>query len=106
MINASLTHLATIREILQRYAFDCEVRVFGSRIHHNAKHYSDLDLALVGSRKRTLDEMGRLREAFENSDLPYRVDVLDWHAISPEFRQIIEQGYEVIQTREEIRHEP
>ena len=28
--------------------------------------------------------LGRLKEAFEESDLPMRVDVLDWHAISDE----------------------
>jgi hypothetical protein len=27
------------------------------------------------------------------------VDVLDWHAVSPEFRKVIEVGYEVIQER-------
>lgn len=105
MINVLPAHLKTILAILQRYAPDCEVRAFGSRVHHSAKRYSDLDLALVGSRKRTLLEMGRVREAFENSDLPYRVDVLDWWGLSPEFQQIIEQGYEVIQTGEQIRQE-
>jgi len=30
------------------------------------------------------------------SDLPFRVDILDWNAISPEFKKVIEQGYEVI----------
>ncbi|MDI6780950.1 MAG: hypothetical protein QME49_02395 [bacterium] len=34
--------------------------------------------------------------AFSESDLPFRVDVLDWHVISPEFKGVIEAGYEVI----------
>ena len=34
---------------------------------------------------------------FEESDIPIRVDVLDWHMISPEFQSVINKGYEVIQ---------
>ena len=39
----------------------------------------------------------RLKEAFEESDLPFRVDVLDWHAISDRFHKVIEKKYEVLQ---------
>ena len=41
--------------------------------------------------------MNRLVEAFQESDLPIRVDVLEWCAISPAFRQVIEQKYVVVQ---------
>ncbi|MDO8686348.1 MAG: hypothetical protein Q7J78_06740 [Clostridiales bacterium] len=40
--------------------------------------------------------MANIKEAFEESDLPFRVDVLERNAISPEFQKVIEQGYEVI----------
>ena len=42
---------------------------------------------------RTLD---RLKEAFEESDLPMRVDVLDWHAISDSFRKVVERDYVIL----------
>jgi predicted nucleotidyltransferase len=96
MIDLSPSHREIILNILKAYAPDCEVRVFGSRYTGAARKYSDLDLVLVGERKRTLKEMGDLREAFQESVLPFRVDVLDWLAISPEFQRVIEQGYEVI----------
>ena len=76
----------------------CEVRVFGSRIKQTAKEWSDLDIAVVAVSKLEQDILYGLREAFEESDLPIRVDVLDWHAISPEFRAVINEGYEVIQS--------
>ena len=38
-----------------------------------------------------------LEEAFADSDLPFRVEVLDWQRISDPFRQVIEEAYEVIQ---------
>lgn len=97
MIDVAPHQLETVRRILAAHAPQAEVRAFGSRVTQTAKNYSDLDLAIVGERKFTLAEMGRLREAFEESDLPFRVDVLDWHAISPEFQKVIEAGYEVIQ---------
>ena len=43
------------------------------------------------------DTLRHLKEAFEESDLPFRVNVLDWHEISPEFQKVIEKAYEVIQ---------
>ncbi len=99
MIDLAPDQLETVKRILAAHARDAEVRAFGSRVTWTAKDYSDLDLVLVGERKLTLAEMSGLREAFEESDLPMRVDVLDWHAISPEFRAMIEQAYEVIQKR-------
>lgn len=97
MIEVTLAHFQIIKEILQRLAPDCEVRAFGSRFKQTAKSYSDLDLVIVGSEKLSFKKISALRIAFEESSLPYRVDVLDWHSISPEFQKVIEQGYEIIQ---------
>ena len=66
-----------------------QVWVFGSRATGRARRYSDLDLAIDAGRPLTVDETAYLREAFEESDLPYTVDVVDWHAISAPFRRII-----------------
>ena len=63
--------------------------VFGSRATCRARRYSDLDLAIDAGRPMTLDETARLAEAFSESDLPYRVDVVDWRALDDRFRQII-----------------
>ena len=42
-----------------------------------------------------------LREAFEESDLPFRVDVIDYNAVSDEFRAIIDAKYEILQKSDE-----
>jgi predicted nucleotidyltransferase len=76
------------------------VRAFGSRVNWTAKGYSDLDLAVVGSGKLSDDTLRHLREAFEESDLPFRVDVLDWHAASPAFQKVIEKQYKIVQKSE------
>jgi predicted nucleotidyltransferase len=63
--------------------------VFGSRTTGRARRYSDLDLAIDAGRLLTLDEIARLTEAFTDCDLPYRVDVVDWHDIDDRWRQMI-----------------
>ena len=63
--------------------------VFGSRATGRASRYSDLDLAIDAGRRLSLDETAKLAEAFSESDLPYRVDVVDWHSIGDRFRNII-----------------
>ncbi|MGI8424102.1 MAG: restriction endonuclease subunit S [Chloroflexota bacterium] len=97
MIDVNPHHLETVTRILAGHVPECEVRAFGSRVAWTAKDYSDLDLAVVGERALDLDALRRLKEAFEESDLPFRVDVLDWHAISSTFRKVIEKKYEVVQ---------
>ena len=63
--------------------------VFGSRATGRARRYSDLDMAIDAGRRLSLDEIARLREAFSDSDLPYKVDLVDWHAIDDRWRQTI-----------------
>jgi uncharacterized protein len=65
------------------------VWVFGSRASGRARRYSDLDLAIDAGRRLTLDDFARLTEAFGDSDLPFKVDVVDWLAIDDRFRRLI-----------------
>lgn len=97
MIDVSPAQLQMILDILEAHVPEYEVRAFGSRVTQTAKPYSDLDLVIVASSKLPFRELAALQTAFEESDLPYRVEVLDWQAISPEFKQVIDRGYEVIQ---------
>lgn len=97
MIDLDPAVLKEVRGILRDHVPDCEVRIFGSRVNGTAETYSDLDLILVGANRLSSGTLARLKEAFALSDLPILVDVLDWAAISDEFREIIEKRYEVLQ---------
>jgi predicted nucleotidyltransferase len=66
-----------------------KVWVFGSRATGRARRYSDLDLAIDAGRPLTLDEIAGLAEAFSDSDLPYKVDIVDWRNIEDRWRQTI-----------------
>jgi predicted nucleotidyltransferase len=103
MIDLQPDHLALIQTILAQHVPHAEVRAFGSRVTGTARDYSDLDLVVLGREKIDRKTLHRLEEAFAESDLPFRVDVLDWHRISDSFRQVIEEAYGVIQESEQHR---
>ena len=98
MIYATKSELEIITDIIERHAPHCVVFVFGSRYRGNHKKYSDLDLAFMLPNKERLGlkRIGQLEYAFMESNLPYRVDVLDYNAISPEFRAVIDAGNSVL----------
>ena len=97
MIDLAPHHLETVRRTLAEHVPDCEVRAFGSRAKWEGWDYSDLDLVVVCGDEQDGRAIPRLKAAFEESDLPIRVDVLDWSAIADDFRKIIESDYVVVQ---------
>jgi predicted nucleotidyltransferase len=90
--------LKIVKATLQKHLAGIEVRAFGSRVQGKAKTWSDLDLAVISDKKISPIIIENLRTAFAESDLPFRVDILDWHDISSEFRALIDAKYEVIQS--------
>lgn len=63
-----------------------QVWAFGSRARHAAKPFSDLDLAVLGLAPLSLEQLARINDAFDSSDLTIQVDVL---AISDAFKAVI-----------------
>ena len=90
--------LIQFKVIIIKHAPDCTVLVFGSRIKGTHKKYSDLDLAfkLTDNAKLGFSRIAKIKEAFEESNIPIKVDVIDYNAASAEFRRIIDSGYVVI----------
>lgn len=85
-------HAKIVHEIIARHLpAGVSVRVFGSRAKWTAKPHSDLDLALKGKEALPLSVLGDLAEAFSESDLPFRVDVVDWHTVAPSFQAVIDR---------------
>lgn len=84
-------HLQEVLQILATHVPALEVRAFGSRVKGTAKPYSDLDLAVMTTEPMPLAQEAALKEAFDESSLPFKVDLLDWAATAPSFRQLIEQ---------------
>ncbi|MCX5751488.1 MAG: nucleotidyltransferase domain-containing protein [Candidatus Saganbacteria bacterium] len=97
MISLTEEELLTVKSILAKNIPDCEVLAFGSRVKGKAKKYSDLDVVVVGKEKLGLRKMAEIKEAFQTSRLPFRVEVLDWHRIPDHFKEIIKSKQEIIQ---------
>ena len=91
--------LDTIRRILGQHVPDLEVRAFGSRVAWNARETSDLDLALMTDQPLSIDRTAKLRAAFTDSDLPFRVDIVDWATVSEKFRQRILADHVVLRAQ-------
>lgn len=82
-------HWKIVRDILSRHVPENTVLVFGSRASRKAKKFSDLDLAILGDNPQSLDLMSGLSEDFAESDLPFKVDLVDWALIDRAFQKII-----------------
>lgn len=90
--------LETVRTILQEYVPGYEVRAFGSRVHgRKIKKFSDLDLAVITETPLDTLHMAELKDAFIESGLPFKVDIIDWVVTGERFRVIVEREYLVIQ---------
>lgn len=82
-------HKRIVLSILQRRIPGRKVLAFGSRVDGSAKPHSDLDLAIMGDTPLPLDQLAALREDFEESDLPWRVDLVDGFTVNPAFKALI-----------------
>ena len=77
-------------EILQRFLpLEAQVWAFGSRARGTTKRAADLDLAIDAGRRLTSSEECQLEYAFEMSELPYRVDIVDMQTASGVFLENI-----------------
>ncbi|MGB1092198.1 MAG: nucleotidyltransferase family protein [Oceanobacter sp.] len=95
-IHLTPAELDTVRDILTTWLPEHEVLAFGSRVHGiNLKPFSDLDLAINGEEIDALT-LTNLRNAFSESDLPFRVDLVELTETTPEFRARIERQCEPI----------
>ena len=89
-------HFQIVREILKLHLDGHQVWVFGSRAQVAAKKTSDLDLCIKGKDLISLKLLADLRGDFSESNLPYKVDVVDWYAISDSFKKIVERNKVVL----------
>ena len=89
-------HLGVVRALLQSHLPGVAVWAYGSRVTGNARRYSDLDLVAFPPPEQG-KQVQELREAFEESDLPFRIDLFSWSEIPASFHQGIQQKYAVLQ---------
>lgn len=90
-------HWEIVRDILHKHVPDYDVWAFGSRAKWTAKQYSDLDLAVITDKPLSLEVSANLSDDFSESDLPWKVDIVDWATTQDNFREIIKRDKVVVQ---------
>ena len=98
-IDITPADLETVRSILREEVPDLEVRAFGSRVSWTARETSDLDLVLITEEPLDISHMAKLKESFSESNLPFRVDIVDWANTSENFQKVIEEKYSLIKQK-------
>jgi predicted nucleotidyltransferase len=68
-----------------------EAWVFGSRATGKHRAFSDLDICLKAPDRIADEAIASLRFAFQESNLPYLVDIVDWSSIADDFKRKIER---------------
>ncbi len=92
----TVEQLSEVRRLISLHLPDTEVWAYGSRAACKARPWSDLDLT-VFSCKEQREAVYALREAFEESSLPFRVDLFVWDEIPDHFKPNILKHKVVIQ---------
>ncbi|WP_396166185.1 nucleotidyltransferase family protein [Flavobacterium sp.] len=92
-IHISNNQLQTTKSILKKsITKETLIWIFGSRVSSNYKPYSDLDIALQNTSNKTisLKTLASIKADFIDSDLPWKVDVIDYNSISGIFKQNVD----------------
>ena len=94
-----------VLDLLKKHIPNIEVWAYGSRVTGTTKPCSDLDIvALTADGHR--ENISNLKEAFEESDLPFRVDLFVWDQVPENFHKIIKKKYVVLQAGQKDKQSP
>lgn len=93
-------HHALLRQLLHQHLPYAEIWAYGSRVNGDGHEASDLDLVVrhPADLKKETAELWEMKEALVESNLPIRVDIVDWALIPASFQREIERAYVVVQT--------
>ena len=104
-IDLTVAQRKEILSLLKRYLPNTEVWAYGSRVKFTAKPSSDMDMVVFASKEQSL-AVANLKEAFEESSLPFRVDFFIWDEVPEQFHKNIEDERVVLQEKSETSDSP
>jgi predicted nucleotidyltransferase len=91
-LDVSVDALALIGSLITQHVPQAVVWAYGSRVKGTARRNSDLDLVIFASPDQSA-AVQELREAFEESDLPFVVDLHVWDEVPVAFQTQIKEQY-------------
>lgn len=87
-----------VLKLIEQFLPETEVWAYGSRVTFKAKPQSDLDLVVFSRPEQEL-AVASLIEAFEESSLPFRVDLHVWHDLPDTFKKNIQAQKYILQKK-------
>ena len=91
----------TVLSLLEKHLPNTTVWVYGSRVKWTTHTQSDLDMVVFATPEQN-SQVFDLREALEESNLPFRVDLFVWDDVPERFRKHIKQDYVVFSDNADV----
>ena len=88
-----------VMDLLRRHLPGVEAWAYGSRVKFSSRPNSDLDMVVFATPEQK-GYVANLAEAFEESDLPFRVDLFIWDEVPERFHKNIQRERVVLQSGE------
>ncbi|MHA1540907.1 MAG: nucleotidyltransferase domain-containing protein [Alphaproteobacteria bacterium] len=95
-ISVETRHLKILNEIFSKHFFGKEIWAFGSRIKGTSTKISDLDCVVFNASE---EQICNAKEAFEESDIPFVLQILSWEKIPENFKKNIKEKYYILQEK-------
>ena len=94
--------LEAVQRILSLHFEGLEVWAYGTRLTGvDLTPDTELDLAVIAERPLSFEAMTAVEKAFAESELPFRVDVIDWVKLPESMQKQIKKEHEVVQAAAE-----
>ena len=104
-IDVTTEDLKTVLALLQRHLPGTAAWVYGSRVKWTSTPKSDLDLVVFATPAQR-PQVGDLREAFEESNLTFQVDLFVWDDVPESFRNQIQNQHVAVVNAQRARQKP
>lgn len=76
--------------IIAKYLDTLEYKAFffGSRASGKGNQYSDIDIGIKGPQEIPYEIMARIKEDIENLPILYKIEIIDFNKVSPDFQEV------------------
>lgn len=69
---------------------------FGSRVSGDSNQYSDIDIGIEGPLEIPYEIMAKIKESVENLPILYKIEIVDFKKVSPDFRKVSSANQEYL----------
>ena len=77
-----------LKEVFLNFLKDVKIILFGSRARGDFVNTSDVDVGIITGKRFNKKKLILLREYIEELNIPYKVEIVDFSAVSEEFKKI------------------